>query len=82
VLHLAYLATLAASGRDLTVSYGSQRQVLAVKEGLHSAHFPEQGSVDSVTLSGTAIAAGLCVGGVQAGIIAPSSTGPVIPAVF
>jgi hypothetical protein len=82
VLHLAYLATVAAGGRDLTVSYGSQRQVLAVKEGLHSAYFPERGSVDSVTLSGTAIAAGLCVGGVQAGIIAPSSTGPVIPAVF
>ena len=82
VLHLAYLAPAAASGRYLTVSYGSQRQVLAVQAGLHSAYFPERGSVDSVTLSGPAIAAGLCVGGVQAGIIAPSSNGPVIPAIF
>jgi hypothetical protein len=82
VLHMAYLATAAVSGDDVTVSYGGKGQVLAVEVGLHSAYFPVRGSAGSVTVSGAAMAAGLCVGGLQAGIIAPSNTGPVIPAVF
>jgi hypothetical protein len=66
----------------VTISYAGSAQVLTVKAGLHAAYFPVQGSVRSVTVSGIAGPAvtGLCVGAMQAGIIVPAPSGPVIPA--
>ena len=81
VLRMAYLASAAADGQNVTVSYGSSAQPLLLQRGLHSAYFPVRGGADSVTVSGPAIR-GLCVGDMQAGIIVPSHSGPVIPAAF
>jgi hypothetical protein len=81
VLHIAYLAATAAGGADVTASYGSTTQQLALEPGLHDAYLPIQGGADSVTLSGPAVSQ-LCVGSVQAGIIVPSASGPVIPAAY
>ena len=81
VLRVAYLASAAVGGQNVTVSYGSSAQPLVLHPGLHSAYFPVRGGADSVTVSGPAIS-GLCVGDIQAGIIAPSATGPTIPAAF
>jgi hypothetical protein len=79
VLHIAYLAAAKVSGDYAMVSYGRSSQQLTVRPGLHDAYFPVRGSADSVTLSGPAVA-GLCVGGTQAGVVVPSSSGPVFPA--
>jgi len=79
VLRVAYLASAAAAGKTVTVTYGGSARPLLLRAGLHSAYFPVRGAADSVTVSGPAIS-GLCVGDMQAGIIAPSSSGPVIPA--
>jgi hypothetical protein len=79
VLHIAYLAAAKVSGDYAMVSYGGSSQQLTVRPGLHDAYFPVRGSADSVTLSGPAVA-GLCVGGTQAGVVVPSSSGPVFPA--
>ena len=81
VLLVAYLASAAVGGQYATVSYGHSSQLLTVRPGLHNAYLPVQGSADSVTLSGPAMA-GLCIGGVRAGILVPSNSGPVIPAAF
>jgi hypothetical protein len=81
VLRVAYLAAPAAGGAGMTVTYGGATQRLAVRPGLHSAYLPVHGSSDAVTVSGPA-AAGLCVGEVQAGIIVPAGSGPVIPAAY
>jgi hypothetical protein len=81
VLHVAYLASAEVGGQDAIVSYGRSSQLLTVRPGLHNAYLPVQGSADSVTLSGPALA-GLCIGGVQAGILVPANSGPVIPAAF
>jgi hypothetical protein len=78
-LRIAYIA--AANGDEMTVSYGGSAQVLTLQAGLHVAYLPEQGSVDSVTVSGAAMG-GLCIGDMQAGTIVPSNSGPVIPATY
>jgi hypothetical protein len=79
VLHVAYLAAANASGKRATVSYGRSSRQFTVRPGLHDAYFAVRGSADSVTVSGPAMT-GLCVGGVQAGVVVPSGSGPVIPA--
>jgi hypothetical protein len=81
VLHIPYLASASVSGYYATVSYGTSSFVLTARPGLHDAYFTVRGSADSVTVSGPAVA-GLCVGNMQAGIVAPSGSGPVIPARF
>jgi hypothetical protein len=81
VLHVAYLASAAVGGDYAIVGYGRSSQRLTVRPGVHSAYFPVRGSTDSVTVSGPAMA-GLCVGDVEAGVLVPSSSGPVIPAAF
>jgi hypothetical protein len=78
-LRIAYVA--APSVNSMTVSYGGVVQVLAVQAGLHAAYLPERGSVDSVTISGVAPRE-LCIGDIQAGVIGPSSIGPVLPATY
>ncbi len=79
VLHIAYLASTTVSGDYAMVSYGRSSQQLTARPGLHDAYFPVRGSADSVTLSGPAVA-GLCVGGIEAGVVVPSNSGPVFPA--
>lgn len=81
VLHLAYLASAAAGGRSLTVTYGNSTRRLTVQPGLHSAYLPERGSVSSVTVSGPALG-GVCVGSLQAGVLVPSVSGLTIPAAY
>jgi hypothetical protein len=81
VLRIAYLADSAAGGAGMTIRYGSSTQRLAIESGLHSAYLTIRGSAASVTISSPAVR-GLCVGDVQAGIIVPSPTGPVIPAAY
>jgi hypothetical protein len=78
-LRIAYVA--AANGDDVTISYGGSVQVLTVQAGLHAAYLPERGSVDSVTVSGPP-ASVVCIGDLQAGVIGPSISGPVIPAAY
>jgi hypothetical protein len=78
VLHLAYLASGTVSGDYALVSYGTSSQVLTVRQGLHDAYLPVRGSADNVVLSGPAVA-GLCVGGAQAGVVVPSTSGTVFP---
>ncbi len=79
VLHVTYLAATAVNGDYATVSYGKSSYLLTVRPGLHSAYFSVRGSADSVTVSGPAMA-GLCLGDMEAGIVVPSISGPVIPA--
>ena len=80
-LRIAYVAAPAV--HSVTVSYGGVAQVLAVQEGLHAAYLLERGSVDSVTISGAAMSGrGLCIGDMAAGILQPSTSGPVIPATY
>lgn len=79
VLHLPYLASASVSGDYAMVSYGASSFLLTARQGLHDAYFTVRGSADSVTVSGPAVA-GLCVGNMQAGIVVPSGSGPVIPA--
>ena len=81
VLRIAYLAAPAAGGAKMIVDYGGSTQRLAIEPGLHAGYLPVRGSAGSVTISSPAIR-GLCVGDVQAGIIVPSPTGAVIPAVY
>ncbi len=81
VLRIAYLASAAVNGEDVTVSYGGSAQLLTVRAGLHAAYLPVRGSALSVTVSGAAMA-GLCVGDMQAGFIVPSSSGLVIPQAY
>jgi hypothetical protein len=81
VLRVAYLASAAAGGKTVTVTYGRSARPLLLQPGLHSAYFPVRGGADTVTVSGPAVS-GLCVGDMQAGIIVPSASGPVIPAAF
>jgi hypothetical protein len=81
VLHLAYLADAAAGGQNLTVTYRGVAHQLTMQPGLHSAYIPVQGGAASVTVTGPALA-GTCVGSIQAGIIVPSTLGPVIPAAY
>jgi hypothetical protein len=78
-LRIAYIAP--GNGDQMTVSYGGSAQVLTLQAGLHAAYLPERGSVDSVTVSGAAMG-GLCIGGMQAGAIVLSTSGPVIPATY
>jgi hypothetical protein len=81
VLRVAYLASSAAAGTTMTVTYGRSAQPLQLRAGLHSAYFPVRGGADSVTVSGPAIS-GVCVGDMEAGILVPKASGPVIPAAF
>jgi hypothetical protein len=83
VLRLAYLASSAVNGDQVTVRYGNSTKVLSIETGLHSAYFPERGSVGSVVVSGAPLGNhGLCVGAMQSGFLYASSTGPTIPAAF
>jgi hypothetical protein len=81
VLHIAYLADSAAGGADMSVRYGNSSQQLKIEPGLHSGYLTVRGSVRSVTITSRAIR-GLCIGDVQAGLVVPSPTGPVIPAAY
>jgi hypothetical protein len=81
VLHVPYLAAAKVSGDQATVSYGQSSYPLTVQPGLHDAYFTVRGSADSVTVSGSAVA-GLCVGGMQVGLVVPSTSGPVIPSKY
>jgi hypothetical protein len=81
VLRIAYLAAPAAGGANMIIDYGGSAQRLAIMPGLHAGYLPLRGSAGSVTITSPAIR-GLCVGDVQAGIIVPSPTGPVIPAAY
>lgn len=78
VLHLAYLASATVSGSYATVSYGTSSQVLTVRHGLHDAYLPVRGTANNVVLSGPAVT-GLCIGGAQAGVVVPSTSGTVYP---
>jgi hypothetical protein len=78
VLRVAYLAGAAVAGQDLTVRYGTSARQFILRAGLHSAYLTERGSARSVTFSGAALR-GVCVGDLQAGIIVPATSGPVIP---
>lgn len=81
-LRIDYLASaqIPAADRDLSVSYGTSTQPLAITPGLHTAYLPEQGSTGQVTMNGPAVPLGLCIGDVQAGILIPSPTGTTVPA--
>lgn len=79
VLHVPYLAGPAVGGDYAIVSFGRDSHLLTVRPYLHDAYFTVRGSADTVTVSGPAVA-GLCVGDMQAGIVVPSGSGPVIPA--
>ena len=78
VLHLAYLASGTVSGDYAIVRYGTSSQVLTVRQGLHDAYLPVRGTADKVVLSGPAVP-GLCIGGAQAGVVVPSTSGTVFP---
>jgi hypothetical protein len=83
VLRIAYLASSAVNGQHVTVRYGGVSQRLTLVAGLHDAYLPVRGSVHSVAVSGGPVAGpGLCIGGMRAGIVYPSTTGPTIPAAF
>ena len=78
VLHLAYLASGTVSGNYAMVRYGTSSQVLTVRQGLHDAYLPVRGTANNVVLSGPAVP-GLCIGGAQAGVVVPSTSGTVFP---
>jgi len=78
VLHLAYLASGTVSGDYAIVRYGTSSLVLNVRQGLHDAYLPVRGTANKVVLSGPAVP-GLCIGGAQAGVVVPSTSGTVFP---
>ena len=81
VLHLAYLAPPTMGGASLTVTYRGVAHRLILQSGLHNGYIPVQGAAGSVTVSGPGLS-GVCLGGVQVGIVVPSNKGPVIPSAF
>jgi hypothetical protein len=81
VLHLAYLAPSTMGGASLTVTYRGVTHRLVLQSGLHSGYIPVQGAAGSVTVSGPGLS-GVCLGSFQAGIVVPSTQGPVIPSAF
>jgi hypothetical protein len=69
-LRIGYLASKAENGKSITVNWGGVSQRVALQAGLHYAYLPERGSVGSVTFpDAPSVKGGLCVGGMDAGII-------------
>jgi hypothetical protein len=79
-LRIDYLASTQTVGQAVNVTYGRQTQSMPLMPGLHTAYLPERGGALQIVVTGPAIS-GLCIGDAQAGILVPSDTGPVIPAI-
>jgi hypothetical protein len=87
-LSISYLASSAAAGQLVTVSYGSVTRQLAIAASVassntlvrygHNAYLPVNGSAAQVIIQAPRSAA-ICVHNVTAGVIVPSG-GPAVPA--
>ncbi len=71
LLRIGYIASAAARGENVTVSYAGVALQFVADFGLHSVYVPVTGAADRLTF--TVPFAKVCIGDVQAGNLAPSA---------
>jgi hypothetical protein len=79
ILRIGYLWSSSISGQ-MSVSYGTNTQTLAIHPGLHAAYLPVRGATDQVIIQPPA-GGRICIGDAQAGNLVPAAIGKVLPPV-
>lgn len=77
ILRLGYIWSGNNPGQ-IDVQFGSTEQTMTVKPGLHSAYLAVSGQASKVVIDNLS-AGKICIGDAQAGNLAPSTSGKVLP---
>jgi hypothetical protein len=70
---------VAATTGQILITYAGHTEAMNLRHGLHSAFLPASGRASTLTITGL-LPRQLCIGGAQAGVLLPSTTGHAIPA--